>query len=297
MINNKKRKMEVSELYNRQLVLGRHHCLNSEWERLYYDYLNNHNIELQYCNKNLLKHIKEERKSLFNYPDHEEFMGDLGKKLNASFIKKYLLSASLVIGLYCVHVTGKDAIIHEQSNIINTYYILDYLASDLNLDGILEFNTSILKYTYEYSKPTDNPYYNKSNIFYSLGNELRIADNISFIIAMEQLGFDIIDIDDVLYSKTGKITKISYEENGLNFVKYTSRVFTDDEELMEYLNSVSINKPYNRIFSNILTETFDSNSLEDIPSIAKNKETGNITINNPINSTQVKLAKKILADK
>lgn len=294
MKKNKIRKMEISELFNSKLILKKHHCFNPEWERLYYDYLNNKGIELQYHKRNLKDYIEEQKKSLFEIKDQEEAKKEFNKKENLLFMKKCLLYTLFPLGLYWTHVAGRDALIHEQCNVVNSYMMLNDMSSDTNFDGIPEIDTSILEYINEYSKPTDDKYYANTNFLYNLSDNLRVLDNISFMIAMESLGYDIVEIDGILYSKTGKITEINYVENGEKKINCTSKTFDNNEELIEYLNSVSENLPYKREISNITTKLYDVKELEDIPTIRKNKEDGTITIDKPLNRVETTIAMKVL---
>lgn len=204
------------------------------------------------------------------------------------------MGTSVFLSVYYAHVAVKDVVIHEKHNAINSYAILRIMSELINPGEIPKIYTPLLEYVNIYSKPIYDKYYANSNVFYNLSDDLRVLDNISFMLAMNELGYDIIEIDGQLYSKTGKVTEIIYTENGENKMYYTSRIFEDNEEIVRFLSNTSSNLTYNREISSVISNVYDSKTLEEIPTIKKNKEDGTITIDEPINETITNFAMKLL---
>ena len=46
------------------------------------------------------------------------------------------------------------------------------------------------------------------NFFTRLSDYVKISDSVSFDVALNQLGYGLIEIDGIIYSRTGNITKI-----------------------------------------------------------------------------------------
>lgn len=292
----KVRKMELSELFNGEITLERSHCFNSELERLYYDYLNNKNIELRYHNKNLLKYIEEQKKSLLDYKSHDENLKDFKRKEKLIFIRKCLFRGLFPLALYGCHVAGKDYMIHEEANAYNSYAMINYLGNDTNNDGIDEINTWILNYVNDYFKPTENKYYANSNLFYDLCDETRVSDNISFMIAMDILDYDIIEIDGVKYSKTGNVSEIHYTEcleSQKSGVISSSIIFENEEQIQEYLKEKLDKKNLGKSFIIDSVSTYEVELLDEIPTIIKSKIDGSIELKEP-NKVMTMIAKRFI---
>ena len=169
--------------------------------------------------------------------------------------------------------------------------MINNLSTDSNNDGILEIDTSVLNYINEYSDPADNQYFYNTNFIYKLSNYIKISDSVSFDIAMEKLGHDIVEIDGVLYSRTGNITKITYNVKQKQYVDYTSLKFNTVEEIKEYLSNV-----YEYDKSDIMevnTSCSEVRILEEIPTIKKSKEDGSVILEEPSNNIKHSLIKKL----
>lgn len=231
------RKMELSEYLNYDVVLERYHCFNQNLETLYKDALSK-NIVLQYHKKDLMQYISEQKSSLLDTPSEDELYNEFKKKNNKLFVKKALFRTILFLSLYSLHIAGKNVKTQETSNVINSILMLNNLSTDSNNDGILEIDTSILNYINEYSDPADNQYFYNTNFIYKLSNYIKISDSVSFAIAMEKLGHNIVEIDGILYSRTGNITRITYNVEQKQYVDYTSLKFNTLEEVKEYLSSI-----------------------------------------------------------
>ena len=284
------RKMELSEYLNYDVVLERYHCFNQNLETLYKDALSK-NIVLQYNKKDLMQYINEQKSSLLDTPSEDELYNEFKKKNNKLFIKKALFRTLLFLSLYSLHVTGKNVKTQEASNVINSILMINNLSTDSNNDGILEIDTSVLNDINEYSDPVDNQYFYNTNFVYRLSDYVKISDSVSFDIAMEKLGYDIVEIDGILYSRTGNITKITYNVEQKQYVDYTSLKFNTVEEIKEYLSNV-----YEYDKSDIMeinTSCSEVRILEEIPTIKKSKEDGSVILEEPSNNIKHSLIKKI----
>lgn len=284
------KKMELSEYLNYDVVLERYHCFNQNLETLYKDALSK-NIVLQYHKKDLMQYISEQKSSLLDTPSEDELHNEFKKKNNKLFIKKALFRTILFLSLYSLHITGKNVKTQETSNVINSILMLNNLSTDSNNDGILEIDTELLNYINEYSNPADDQYFYNTNLIYRLSDYIKISDSVSFDIAMEKLGYDIVEIDGILYSRTGNITKITYNVENFRFIDYTSLKFETDKEVKGYLSSIYGYEETD--FMNITTSYNEVKTLEEIPTIKKSKEDGSVILEEPSNNIKHSLIKKL----
>lgn len=284
------KKMELSEYLNYDVVLERYHCFNQNLETLYKDALSK-NIVLQYHKKDLMKYISEQKSSLLDTPSEDELYNEFKKKNNKLFIKKALFRTILFLSLYSLHITGKNVKTQETSNVINSILMFNNLSTDSNNDGILEIDTELLNYINEYSNPADDQYFYNTNLIYRLSDYIKISDSVSFDIAMEKLGYDIVEIDGILYSRTGNITKITYNVENFRFIDYTSLKFETDKEVRGYLSSIYGYEETD--FMNITTSYNEVKTLEEIPTIKKSKEDGSVILEEPSNNIKHSLIKKL----
>lgn len=284
------KKMELSEYLNYDVVLERYHCFNQNLETLYKDALSK-NIVLQYHKKDLMQYISEQKSSLLDTPSEDELYNEFKKKNNKLFIKKALFRTILFLSLYSLHITGKNVKIQETSNVINSILMFNNLSTDSNNDGILEVDTELLNYINEYSNPADDQYFYNTNLIYRLSDYIKISDSVSFDIAMEKLGYDIVEIDGILYSRTGNITKITYNVENFRFIDYTSLKFETDKEVRGYLSSIYGYEETD--FMNITTSYNEVKTLEEIPTIKKSKEDGSVILEEPSNNIKHSLIKKL----
>jgi len=284
------KKMELSEYLNYDVVLERYHCFNQNLETLYKDALSK-NIVLQYHKKDLMQYISEQKSSLLDTPSEDELHNEFKKKNNKLFIKKALFRTILFLSLYSLHITGKNVKTQETSNVINSILMFNNLSTDSNNDGILEIDTELLNYINEYSNPADDQYFYNTNLIYRLSDYIKISDSVSFDIAMEKLGYDIVEIDGILYSRTGNITKITYNVENFRFIDYTSLKFETDKEVRGYLSSIYGYEETD--FMNITTSYNEVKTLEEIPTIKKSKEDGSVILEEPSNNIKHNLIKKL----
>lgn len=284
------KKMELSEYLNYDVVLERYHCFNQNLETLYNDALSK-NIVLQYHKKDLMQYISEQKSSLLDTPSEDELHNEFKKKNNKLFIKKALFRTILFLSLYSLHITGKNVKTQETSNVINSILMFNNLSTDSNNDGILEIDTELLNYINEYSNPADDQYFYNTNLIYRLSDYIKISDSVSFDIAMEKLGYDIVEIDGILYSRTGNITKITYNVENFRFIDYTSLKFETDKEVRGYLSSIYGYEETD--FMNITTSYNEVKTLEEIPTIKKSKEDGSVILEEPSNNIKHSLIKKL----
>lgn len=284
------KKMELSEYFNYDVVLERYHCFNQNLETLYKDALSK-NIVLQYHKKDLMQYISEQKSSLLDTPSEDELHNEFKKKNNKLFIKKALFRTILFLSLYSLHITGKNVKTQETSNVINSILMFNNLSTDSNNDGILEIDTELLNYINEYSNPADDQYFYNTNLIYRLSDYIKISDSVSFDIAMEKLGYDIVEIDGILYSRTGNITKITYNVENFRFIDYTSLKFETDKEVRGYLSSIYGYEETD--FMNITTSYNEVKTLEEIPTIKKSKEDGSVILEEPSNNIKHSLIKKL----
>lgn len=284
------KKMELSEYLNYDVVLERYHCFNQNLETLYKDALSK-NIVLQYHKKDLMQYISEQKSSLLDTPSEDELYNEFKKKNNKLFIKKALFRTILFLSLYSLHITGKNVKIQETSNVINSILMFNNLSTDSNNDGILEVDTELLNYINKYSNPADDQYFYNTNLIYRLSDYIKISDSVSFDIAMEKLGYDIVEIDGILYSRTSNITKITYNVENFRFIDYTSLKFETDKEVRGYLSSIYGYEETD--FMNITTSYNEVKTLEEIPTIKKSKEDGSVILEEPSNNIKHSLIKKL----
>ena len=214
------KKMELSDYLNHDIVLKNYQCFNYNLEMLYNRALQD-NIELQYNKKNLLEYIKDEKELLLRHEDRNEKMKSFEKKNNRLMLKKGLFKILLFLSLYSCYVAGKNIKIQEESNVANTYLMLKNLVQDSNDDEILEINTELLNYINGYSNPGDNKFFYNSNFIYRLSDNVQISDCVSFDIVMDKLDYELIEIDDIIYSNTGNMNKITFciNLNQMNILK------------------------------------------------------------------------------
>lgn len=284
------RKMELSEYLNYDVVLERYHCFNQNLETLYKDAISK-NIVLQYHKKDLMQYISEQKSFLLDTPSEDELYNEFKKKNNKLFVNKALFRTILFLSLYSLHIAGKNVKTQETSNVINSILMLNNLSTDSNNDGILEIDTSILNYINEYNNPADDQYFYNTNLIYRLSNYIKISDSVSFDITMEKLEYDIVEIDGILYSRTGNITKIIYNVENFRFIDYTSLKFETDKEVREYLSSIYGYEETN--FMNITTSYNEVKTLEEILTIKKSKEDGSVILEEPSNNIKHSLIKKL----
>ena len=284
------RKMELSEYLNYDVVLERYHCFNQNLETLYKDAISK-NIVLQYHKKDLMQYISEQKSFLLDTPSEDELYNEFKKKNNKLFVNKALFRTILFLSLYSLHIAGKNVKTQETSNVINSILMLNNLSTDSNNDRILEIDTSILNYINEYNNPADDQYFYNTNLIYRLSNYIKISDSVSFDIAMEKLEYDIVEIDGILYSRTGNITKIIYNVENFRFIDYTSLKFETDKEVREYLSSIYGYEETN--FMNITTSYNEVKTLEEILTIKKSKEDGSVILEEPSNNIKHSLIKKL----
>ena len=275
---NKYKKMELSDYLNYDIVLKNYHCFDYNLELLYNKALLN-NIELQYHEKNLLEYIKDEKKSLLESKPHEEKIKEYEKEERKLFFKQCLFRIFVVLSLYSCHIAGKNIKIQEKSNIANTYLMLNDLAQDSDEDGILEINTELLNYINEYNSPGDDKYFYNTNFIYRLSDDIQISDFLSFDIVMDKLDYELIKIDDTIYSNTGNMNKIIFDINGEQFIKYTSQEFESDEDIKDYL--IDLYKCKKEDITCIRSEITKVKDIQEIPTIKKSKIDGTITLNDP----------------
>lgn len=286
---NKYKKIELSNYLNCDVVLENYHCFNYNLELLYNRALLD-NIELQYKKRNLLEYINDEKKSLLKQEDRIEKIKSFEKKNNLLLLKKCLFRIFVILSLYSCHVAGKNTIIQEESNVANTYLMLDNLAQDTDDNEILEINTGLLNYINEYSNPGDNKYFYNTNFIYRLSNNIQISDCVSFNIVMDKLEYELIEIDGNIYSNTGYINKIIFSINGEQFIKYTSKKFELEEEIYSYL--ANLYKCKKEDITYISSEITKVNEIKEIPTIKKSKIDGTATLNEP--SIKQKILNKIM---
>ena len=284
------KKMELSEYLNYDVVLERYHCFNQNLETLYKDAISK-NIVLQYHKKDLMQYISEQKSFLLDTPSEDELYNEFKKKNNKLFVNKALFRTILFLSLYSLHIAGKNVKTQETSNVINSILMLNNLSTDSNNDRILEIDTSILNYINEYNNPADDQYFYNTNLIYRLSNYIKISDSVSFDIAMEKLEYDIVEIDGILYSRTGNITKIIYNVENFRFIDYTSLKFETDKEVREYLSSIYGYEETN--FMNITTSYNEVKTLEEILTIKKSKEDGSVILEEPSNNIKHSLIKKL----
>lgn len=275
---NRYKKMELSDYLNNDIVLRSYHCFNPYFEIVYNTALLN-NIELQYHKKNLLKYINEQKKSLLEYKSHEETMKEFEKKEKKLLLKQCLFRIFVVLSLYSCHAIGKNTRIQEESNVANTYMMLNNLAQDTNDDEILEINTELLNYINEYSNPGDDKYFYNTNFIYRLSDNVQIADCVSFDMVMDKLDCELVEIDDIIYSNTGNMNKIMFSINEEQFIKYTSQKFKSDEDIKDYLTNIY--KCKKEDITCIKSEITKVKDVEEIPTIKKSKVDGKVTLNEP----------------
>lgn len=284
------RKMELSEYLNCDVVLERYHCFNQKLETLYKNALSK-NIILQYHKKDLMRYIGEQKSSLLDAPSEDKLYNQFKKKNNKLFIKKALFRTILFLLLYSFHITGKNVKTQETSNVINSILMLNNLSSDSNDDGILEIDTSILNYIDEYSNPADDEYFYYTNFIYRLSDYIEISDSVSFDIAIKKLGYDIVKIDGILYSRTGNITRITYSVEQKQYIEYTSLKFNTLEEVKEYLLSIY---KYDKLdIAEVNISCSEVKSLDEIPTIKKSKEDGSVILEESSNNIKHNLIKQL----
>ena len=290
---SKAKKMEISALFHYDYKLERYQCLNPSFELLYDDYLNKRNIELMYHGEDLLKYINRQKESLLEFETNEEYFKKINKKERLNFIRKCLYRGLIPASIIAALIAFDDFEIHQKSNILNSYGIYTNLAKDVDHDGIEEIDTTILNDVTNLNKPTDDKFYKHSNPMYNLVDEPTISDNVSFMVALNAVDKDLIKINGETYSKTGFVTKITYELNNQRGVITTSKVFNNMEQIRSFLKQVLVIDKSNY---KLVVKEYSRNSVrlfEDIPTINKSQEDGKISFEEP-NYLYTKVMKKLL---
>ena len=256
------------------------------FKEIYYDYLNEKNIQIVYNGQDFLKYIdkvmkkleepKKEMKIKKEKPKYEED--------GLKHFKKALLRIGLFLFLYSGHVVYKDYNTHEKVNIKNAYMILTELAKDTNNDNVLEIDTRILKYIEEYFEPTEVTYYRVTNKAYNLLDKVRIIDNISMMEALDIISERVIEIDKEIYSKTGEITILSYldEDDCIHSYKLDG-TFEDNSKACMYLLR-KLRNEYGEdcgIHGVQYIGKEKTKKFEELPTIIRSKKTGDIKIKEP----------------
>lgn len=286
------KKVELSEILGRDITIERYQCLNPKFEIMYNDYLNK-NIKLLYHKKDLMQFLNEQRDILLDDTPYSKRYRNADKKEKIAFLKQCVIRGLFPLAVILGLIASDDYKIHLKSKIYNSYGIVRNLGNDSNDDSMLEVNTEILNYVNNLHMPTEDSFYKNSNIFYNLTDNKNISDNISFIIALDYLGIDIIEIDGVKYSKTGYISEIHYKNNNTKGVLCTSKTFKN-KELMELYVQEELKKE--GLDSNIVVYEYsriNAKLFEDIPTIYKSMETGKIMFKEP-NAVSTKVLKKII---
>lgn len=291
MVNNKK--LELSELFNYDYKLEKYQCLNPSLELLYNDYLNNKKIELVYHGENLMKYINRQKEALLTLETNEEYFDRVKKREKLKFIKKCIYRGLIPASIVAVLIAIDDFEIHQKSNILNSYAIYQNLSVDSNNDGMDEINTDILNEVNNLNQPTDDTFYKNSNPMYKLIDEPTISDNISFMVAMNKLDKEVVELNREIYSKTGYITEIYYTLNGKEKVYISTKLFKNMDTIRSFLKKeLNIDGSKDKIIV-YKFERKEVKNLEDIPTINKSQETGKISFEEP-SYLYTKTMKKVL---
>ncbi len=288
----KKEKIELSNIIGYDVSILRFQCFNPMWETLYYDYLENKNIELQYHKKNLMDYLSAQQNSLLNIETNKEYFKRVNKKNKLNFIKKCLYKGIAPVAIVASLIAIDDYEIHGITNAYNSYEIIRDFTNDYNEDGINEISTETLDSIDNYHKPTDDKFYAITNPLYNLLDETKISDNISFMIAMNALNKDMIEIEGVKYSSTGYITDIHYVYNHKRYVVSTSRKFKTFEQVKKYLEELYGEE----IVSNYIITGYNegpAKTLDEIPVFIKNQKNGKVRLEQSNNNT-TKVLKRVL---
>ena len=96
---------------------------------------------------------------------------------------------------------------------------------------------------------------------------------------MDKLDYELIEIDDIIYSNTGNTNKITFCINGEQFTKYTSQEFESNEDIEDYLTNIY--KCKKEDITCINSKIIRVKSIEEIPTIKKSKVDGIISLNEP----------------
>lgn len=288
----KKEKNELSNIIGYDVSILRFQCFNPMWETIYYDYLENKNIELQYHNKNFMDYLSAQQNSLLNIESKKEYFKRIDKNNKLNIIKKCLYKGIVPFAIVASLIAIDDYEIHGITNAYNSYEIIRDFTNDYNEDGINEISTETLDSIDNYHKPTDDKFYAITNPLYNLLDETKISDNISFMIAMNALNKDMIEIEGVKYSSTGYITEIHYVYNDKRYVVSTSRKFKTFEQVKKYLEELYGEE----IVSNYIITGYNegpAKTLDEIPVFIKNQKNGKVRLEQSNNNT-TKVLKRVL---
>ena len=289
----KYKKINLEEVIDIPNGIEIHEYNRKALEDLYNYYLTEKNCKIYYKNQDFLKYIDKNCIKIEPF-DIDKHMKKMNRKINFEALKKGLLKSAIFLSLYACHVAGKDYVIHEKANITNSAVLLDNLSSDSNQDNITEIDTKILNNIDEYAKPNEDRYYNNTNPAYNLLDKTRVVDNVSMIAAMKYLNKNIVDIDNTIYSSTGKMSELTYlDENNYVKVYRTEKAYDDPKELISY---VSTQFKRGEIHDIEYIGTYDVKTIEEIPTIYKYKEDGKIELKDS-NKVLGKVAKKYLKHK
>ena len=293
---NKMKKVEISELFNQEMTIPRYACLTPTYRDMYYFYLEK-NIELTYHKKNLLKYLDKERDKFFSTDKPHKEKSELGELVSSYSFKAGVFGAILMMSMWYCQFAYEDIIIHETANVENTYGVISYLSTDVNNDSIKEIDTSMFEDINHYKDPGDDNYYYNTNLLYHFQDDLRVLDNISYMVAMDHLGIDVIEIDNTIYSKTGIVTEIHYTDYigdvPVAGIISTSTIFNNNEEIEKYLSKKLHKTDFDQKAEIDFIVTYESKLLDDIPSVYKNKEDGSVTTKEP-NKVLTKVMKSYL---
>ena len=271
------KKVELSDFLNQNIVIDRHQCFDIFFvSKLHsiYEFALSKNEKIVYNNQDLLEYIEEQKQSILNAPSRNEVLEKVEKQDKKRFIFRSLYGTSIFLFVIGSHVFCKDYLIHEKSNVNNSYGLINELSYEDN--EITSINTSDLKDINDYFDPTSDKYYKNTNLFYNLSDDLRVLDNISISKVLDNKGIDVIQIDNSLYSKTGNVTIVNYTDNEHIKTLVTSKTFTKDDEIIKLLCSEKKGR-----YLIINKEELPALKFEEIPSVYKNKNTGEVSVKNP----------------
>ena len=258
---------------------------------LYNNYLRFKDTRLTYKDIDLYEYAKSHKHGKGN-PDVKENWETLVDKQNAKFSKlSAIINVNNSLILFIFYASTINLIHHESINIENSKYILENYMKDIDNDGIKDLLIDEIG-TGDYMYPSEDIFYNVTNPFYHLSDYNKIANNSSISRAASELNVNIFEIDNEIYTCSGKLSYAKYDLNGETYIINLPFGF-DSKEHGEEMICYFLDKADIKDYSNVdYIGTIDVNDFSEFPRIYKSKKDDSIKIKEP-NKTLNRILKSI----
>ena len=247
---------------------------------LYKYYLRFKDIRLTYKDIDLYEYAKSHKYGKGN-PDVKENWETLVDKQNAKFSKlNVIINCGNSLILFLLYASTTNFIHHENINIENSKYILENYMKDIDNDGIKDLLIDEIG-NGDYMYPSEDIFYNVTNPFYHLSDYNKIASYSSISRAASELNVYKFEIDNEIYTCSGKLSYATYDLNGDTYMINLPFGF-DSKEHGEEMICYFLDKSDIKDYSNVdYIGTIDVNDFSEFPRIYKSKKDDSIKIKEP----------------